>query len=330
MTTISSSATPNSLWRQAWTLSPALALGTIVMLLGAVLSTAGLVLDPRQLLGEPLWLKPLKFYTSLAIYNATSLYFLSFLSEHRRFVRVVGAVLSVCGALEMVAITLQAARGVRSHFNIATPFDNFIFAAMGIIITVLWVTMMVLAVAMLRAKLKDRPLGSALRLGLVVSLVGAGLGFFMTAPRPEQLQSLRAGEAPVEAGSHTFGAKDGGPGLPLVGWSTTAGDMRPAHFLGLHGMQVLPLLAALLARQRRRSEALRLALVRASGVAYLGLTAAIALQALRGMSIIHWDAVGLFTLALVALAGLATFAVSLARTQELALSGPRADGAQKA
>jgi hypothetical protein len=288
------------------------------MLLGAVLTTAGLLLDTRQLMGEPLWLKPTKFYVSLAIYDVTLLYFFSFLPERRRFVRAVGAVLSACGALEMVAITIQAARGVRSHFNIATPFDNVVFAAMGIAIMVLWVTMMVLAVVLVRTKLEDRPFASALRVGLLVGVVGAGLGFVMTSPRAEQIASMKAGQKPMEAGSHSLGGKDGGPGLPLVGWSTTVGDMRPAHFFGLHGMQVLPLLAAVLARRRGRSEARRLALVRAAGVAYLGLTVALALQALRGLPIIRWDAAGVASVALVILASLVTFAASLARRRELA------------
>ncbi|HYH96992.1 hypothetical protein [Hyalangium sp.] len=319
MSSISPVSFPRKLWSQAWALSPVLAVSTVVMLVAAVFTTAGILLDPRQVAGEPAWLKPTKFYVSLAIYDATILYFLSFLSERRRFVRGVGAILAACGALEMVGITIQAARGVRSHFNVATPFDNVIFGAMGIVIMVLWVTMMVLAVVLLRAKLEDRSLASALRLGLVVGVVGAGLGHFMVTPRAEQVAVMKAGKA-LEAGGHTIGGKDGGPGLPLVGWSTTAGDMRPAHFLGLHGMQVLPVLAALLARRRGRSESQRLALVRAAGVAYLGLTGVLAIQALRGLPVTQWDMVGAASLAVVVLAGLITFAVSVARKRGLSLA----------
>lgn len=297
---------PRALWSRAWSLSPLLAIATVVMVLGAVCTTLGLFLDARHLLGEPLWLKPTKFFVSLAAYDATLLYFFSFLSERRRLVRVTGNLLAVAGAIEMVAITLQAARGVRSHFNVGSPFDAAIFGLMGITITVLWATMILLAVVLLRSRLAERPLAAALRSGFIAAVIGAGLGYFMTNPRPTQLEALRTGQGVLESGSHTFGAPDGGPGLPLVGWSTVAGDMRPAHFLGLHAMQVLPLLATLLARRRRLSEARRLALVRAAGVAYVGGMGVLAVQALRGVSIVHWDGVGLSALGLVALASLVT------------------------
>lgn len=309
------SATPTlsarALWNRAWSLSPTLAAATVVMTLGAVLTALGLLLDSRQLVGEPVWLKPMKFYLSLAAYNATVLYFFSFLSERRRLVRLSGHILAAAGVIEMVAITLQAARGVRSHFNVATPFDGAIFSMMGIAITVLWVTMIVLAIALLRSRLADRPLAAALRIGFIAAVIGMGLGYFMTSPNAAQLEAMRAGQRVVESGSHTFGVPDGGPGLPLVGWSTVAGDMRPAHFLGLHAMQLLPILAALLARRRHLSETPRLAAVRAMGVAYVGVTLVLAMQALRGLPIIRWDAVGLGALALVVTASLSTAAATL-------------------
>ncbi len=311
MSTSTAPLSVRALWNRAWSLSPALAVSTVVMALGAVFTTLGLLLDSRQLVGEPVWLKPTKFYLSLAAYNATVLYFFSFLSERQRLVRLSGHILAAAGALEMVAITLQAARGVRSHFNVATPFDAAIFSMMGIAITVLWVTMIVLALALLRARLADRPLAAALRTGFIAAVIGMGLGYFMTSPNPAQLEAMRAGQRVVESGSHTFGVPDGGPGLPLVGWSTVAGDMRPAHFLGLHAMQVLPILAALLARRRNLSEAQRLASVRATGVAYVGVTLVLAMQALRGLPVVRWDAVGLWALALVLTASLATAAATL-------------------
>ena len=320
MSASTSASSARALWNRAWSLSPTLALCTGLMVFGSVFTTLGIFLDPRQLVGEPIWLKPTKFYLSLAAYNATVLYFLSFLSERRRLVRISGHILAAAGIIEIVAITLQAARGVRSHFNVGTPFDAAIFSLMGIAITVLWVTMIVLAIVLLRSRLANRPLAAALRIGFVAAVIGTGLGYFMTSPRPTQLEAMKAGQRLVESGSHTFGAVDGGPGLPLVGWSTEAGDMRPAHFLGLHAMQLLPILAVVLARRRHLSETRRLATVRASGVAYMGVMLVLAVQALRGVPITRWDEVGLSALALVALLTVTTAAATLLWRQPAAVA----------
>ena len=64
------------------------------------------------------------------------------------------------------------------------------------------------------------------------------MGGLMLPPRAEQVLTGRH-----PSGGHTIGAPDGTPGLPLVNWSRTHGDLRIPHFFGLHGLQAIPLLA---------------------------------------------------------------------------------------
>ena len=120
-----------------------------------------------------------------------------------------------------------------------------------------------------------------------------GVAFLMTSETPAQERAADAAgiEAPIE-GAHSVGVKDGGPGLPVTGWSTTGGDLRVPHFVGLHGLQALPLFSYLLAlfapdwlRTRHRAT-----LVWTAGLSYLGLVGLLTWQALRGQPVISPDA----------------------------------------
>lgn len=124
----------------------------------------------------------------------------------------------------------------------------------------------------------------------------------MTRPTPSQLQAAGAVHRMTVAGAHTVGAPDGGPGLPITGWSREHGDLRVAHFLGLHALQLLPLMTLAMAR-RRWDERRRVRGVLAMATSYAGLFGLLMWQALRGQSVME---PGVTTVAALALWALAT------------------------
>ena len=91
----------------------------------------------------------------------------------------------------------------------------------------------------------------------------------------------------IAHGSHSVGIKDGGPGLPIVNWSTKGGDLRAAHFLGLHALQVLPITAFLISKHRSWTIGLKTAYVFALSGAYALLIALLYFEAIHGLPLLR-------------------------------------------
>jgi hypothetical protein len=201
--------------------SPALAItGWLhVALLIGMLAVAPF--DHRLIMGINPWIKPMKFAVSITIYVWTVAWMLEFLPRPQKLIEW-GVVATMI--FEMICIAGQAARGTTSHYNQSTPFDLAVFVVMGL--AIVFNTVLVARILWLFREPVPMPLAMlwGVRLGLALFLAGSLDGFAMIANR-----------------AHTVGMPDGGPGLPLINWSTQAGDLRVAHFLGLHGLQLFPL-----------------------------------------------------------------------------------------
>jgi hypothetical protein len=190
----------------------------------------------------------------------------------------------------MLIIVAQAARGTTSHFNVSTRFDMIMFSAMGVFIVAIWIMNLTVAILLLKQRLPDPVLAWSLRLGVIISLVGMSVGFLMTNPSNRPVTTVANGRTIVSAGAHSVGVADGGRGLPITGWSTEGGDLRVAHFVGIHALQVLPLVGWLVRRRRHVQNGRRqVALIVTAGFGYLGLTLLLVWQALRGQSLIAPD-----------------------------------------
>ena len=248
----------------------------------------GLIVDQRMLIGEPVWLKPTKFAISSVFYAASLGWVLSYIKDRPRLVGIVSWVTAIAMIVELVLISFQAYRGVRSHFNVSTPLDTAIFSTMGTAIALLWIASIVAFFALARQSFANRPWGAVVKWALFLTVIGSGLGGTMTSPNSDQLETANlTGELP-ESGAHTVGAPDGGEGLPGVGWSTEGGDLRIGHFLGLHALQILPVIGLLvLALMNGRPDRQKLWLIHIASIGYLGTVALITWQAFRGEPLIY-------------------------------------------
>ncbi|MEV7553042.1 hypothetical protein AB0N89_25820 [Amycolatopsis sp. NPDC089917] len=268
-----------------------------------VLCVLAMLIDQRTLGGAPLWAKPFKFAVSATLYFFSWSWLVSLLPKFRRTAGALTNVLVAIFTAEYALVVFQASRVRASHFNNATPLDNTIFQVMGGMIAVLWTVNLVLTIAVLFTRLPDRATTWAARIGAILGMIGISLATLMSSPTPDQQALLDATGQSAMIGAHTVGLPDGGPGLPILGWSTVGGDLRIPHFLGLHGLQALPLLAlalgVLAARYPRlRDDVVRLRLVLIAGAGYAGLLALLTWQALRGQSIVAPDSQTLTAFAL--------------------------------
>ena len=212
-----------------------------VLLLLSVPTLLLVALDPRQLLGISVWIKPWKFQVSTGTYLLTLAWGMFWLTPRQRqswggryvtWVAIAGA------TFEVAYISWQAAWGRASHFNVATPLDATMYVLMGVAAVLLTSTALVLGVMLLRHRPADlsRRMQQAVGWGLVMTFVlGTAFGAYL---------SSHTGHAVGGSGS------DAG-GLLLAGWSRSGGDLRVAHFFGIHAVHAMLLFAWVADRMSR-------------------------------------------------------------------------------
>ena len=296
---------------------PPLLLYSLVMSILGLFLFIGIFADPRIITGAPAWLKPTKFAISTVVYSITMIWLLKQISTariwKRRLVKIFAWITALVFTVEMIPITLQAIRGTTSHFNAATPLDSAMYSVMGTAITILWLCNLIIAFVLFTERHHPPALLWALRLGVIITSVGMAEGFLMTDPTPEQIASWHAGAPVTKVGAHSVGVKDGGLGLPFVNWSIEGGDLRPAHFVGLHALQIIPLLGLFLIRLHRLNQQQQTALVFTGAGSYLAVVLLLTWQALRAQPIIRPDVLTMSVFAGIVIVTLTLAAIITAR-----------------
>lgn len=244
--------------------------GLATLTLGAV-AMALQIVDPRTLAsGVNIWVKPAKFFISVSVFALTAAWFMGYVRPDRRasgLMRATAIALVASGTFELAYIVFQAGRGLESHFNVGTPFHAIMYALMGVGAVILTATTIPLAweIARRPAPGLQRSFVAAVAIGLVLTFaLGGMLGGYM---------SSQAGHAVGQAGG----------GVPLFGWNRLGGDLRVAHFLGIHAEQAIPLFAAAVAGA---SANIRWLAVLGGSAAYAALTLGTFFQAVAGRALL--------------------------------------------
>ncbi len=207
--------------------SPLLYWSAFIMLVGTFACYTLMVIDPRLFNGVNVWEKPAKFFMSLAVLGWTVAWAISLLPQNARGVSTATKILFISGWVEIAYILFRAARGEGSHFNTGTPVAVILYSVMGVFALSLTVFSGFIGWRIWQNRETNR-MREAAGLGLMLGAI---------------LATLTAGYLSSLQGHWIGGDQTDATGVGFFHWSTTGGDLRVSHFIGLHAMQLLPLVA---------------------------------------------------------------------------------------
>ena len=229
-------------------------------------------IDDRLFNGVSVWSKPFKFALSLAVYFATLLAFSYYLPNgylRTTAGRVLVVSLTWVAGIEMVYITIQSALGEASHFNTTTAFHRLMYSLMGLGAAWLVTALVWFAWVIGRNNVQRNPIALAIVVGLVLTFIlGGGFGGYLGGQTSHWVNAVQSDAN----------------GVVFFNWATEGGDLRVAHFFGIHAMQAVPLFALLLPAQMTYMA--KCILIAAFSSAYAGLCAFTFYQALQGQPFI--------------------------------------------
>jgi hypothetical protein len=224
----------------------------------AIICILIMLISNQKVMGINSFVKPCKFFLSSGIFAWTMGWLMYYLEEENKVMWFNWVVIIVL-AFETIYIALQAARGQLSHFNISSAFSGLMFSLMGIAISVMTAWTGYIGYLFFVKSFPALPDAYTwgIRLGILFFVIFAFQGGIMATKL-----------------SHTVGAADGSAGLPLVNWSKQYGDLRIAHFVGMHALQLLPLFGYYISRS------VKITVIAA--LLYFTITILILVQALMG------------------------------------------------
>ncbi|WP_373495814.1 hypothetical protein [Aquiflexum sp.] len=202
--------------------------------------------DPREVNHENVWLKPLRFAISIWLFTWTFAWFSSYVEIRRRIFNNLNHIIAACMLIEITLITFQAGRGVASHFNVQTAFDAKVFSVMGAVIGFNAAIVGIWFILFAFWGNGGKSYRTSIIWGVVIFLLGNFSGYLI----------IRYGWPTDMLTSQSK--------MPLTGWKLTMKDLKISHALGLHAIQILPLIQWFINRFKLNSK-----LIHVMGIVYL-------------------------------------------------------------
>jgi hypothetical protein len=187
-----------------------------------------------QVYGVNAWFKPFKFAASTVTFAWAMAWYCHYLPNFN--IKMFNASVIILLGFEIVYIALQASRGQLSHYNMSTPFYSMMYSFMALAASLVTIYTAYVGFLFFKGTFPELPVHYlwAIRLGIVVFVIFSFQGFAMGSRL-----------------NHSVGALNDNSNLFILGWSKTVGDLRVAHFIGMHALQVLPLLSLYVLRNTK-------------------------------------------------------------------------------
>ena len=183
-------------------------------------------LTTTQIQGVNAWFKPFKFAVSIGLFAWTMAWYCHYLLHFNT--SIFNWTVIILFGLELVYIIFQASNGQLSHFNISTVTYSMLYSLMGLAATIITLYTAYIGLLFFAQTFPSLPIYYlwAIRLGILIFVVFSFEGALMGSRM-----------------NHSVGAINDNSNWFIVGWSKTVGDLRVSHFIGMHALQLLPLLS---------------------------------------------------------------------------------------
>ena len=198
-------------------------------LLCVIISIVCLVLTKTastEVHGVNAWFKPFKFAVSIGLFSWTMAWYCHYLSDFN-VTPFNWTVITLFG-FELIYIIFQASKGQLSHFNISTPTYSLLYSLMGLATALVTLYTAYIGLLFFTQSFPNLPRFYvwSIRLGILIFVIFSFEGGLMGSRM-----------------NHSVGAINDNSNWWIVGWSKTVGDLRVSHFIGMHALQLLPLLS---------------------------------------------------------------------------------------